>query len=117
MATLAAATVTAVNTYQGGRLFRSFKRRANLVLVTYGNGVDTYPTSPAGIALPAFGQFGMVRFLEYLHILDFNTADALIYKYDLTNKTIRIYVGGGSEETGAYVPPNNSKINCLAIGW
>jgi hypothetical protein len=116
MAVLAAATVTFLNTYQGGRLFRAYKRRGNLVNVIYGNGTDTYPTSPPGIALPPFGAFGMVRFLEYLQIIDFNTGDVNVYKYDVTNKTIRIYVAG-AEMTGASVPVNNSKVICMAIGW
>jgi hypothetical protein len=121
MAALGAATVTVLNTYQGGRLMRAFKRRGNLVNVIFGDNASTYPSG--GIVLPAFGAFGMVRFLEYLQFIDNVSGDGYVYKYDVANKKIRIYTGAASaslplvEVSTSFVPANNVTLISLAVGW
>ncbi|PWT71727.1 MAG: hypothetical protein C5B59_17260 [Bacteroidetes bacterium] len=129
MTAIAAANVT-VTTVQsapsarGGQRMFEESRKNNLVKIVFGDGSLTYPTG--GIPMPAIGNFGMRRFLEYISILSDNL-DAFIYKWDFPNQKIRIYyptqqTGGAGNRAGVEfgvsdVPALNTTLYAEAVGW
>jgi hypothetical protein len=68
------------------------KRKRNRVKIAFGDSALTYPTG--GVPLPAFGQFGMKRFLEYITLTDANDASGITWKFDQENKKLRAFVPG-----------------------
>lgn len=62
-----------------------------LATVAFGDGSLTYPAN--GVPLPAIGAFGFRKGLDFALVAD-NPADGLVYKYDKTNHSIRIYTQG-----------------------
>lgn len=88
MADIAAANVTI--TVQRKRITGARKR--NRVKIAFGDGALTYPAG--GVPLPAFGQFGMKRFLEFITITDMDDSHGLVWKYDQENNKLRAYSQG-----------------------
>jgi hypothetical protein len=65
------------------------KRKRNRVKIVFGDGALTYPAG--GVPLPAFGQFGMKRFLEVVALSDANDGVGLVWKVDQENLKLRAY--------------------------
>jgi hypothetical protein len=86
MADLAASDVTI--TVQETRIEGARKR--NRVKIAFGDGALTYPAN--GVPLPAFGSFGMKRYLEYITITDANDASGIMWKFDQENKKLRAWL-------------------------
>jgi hypothetical protein len=61
--------------------------KMNAGTIAFGDGALTYPFG--GIEMPAIGSFGMNKEMTNLQILD--SADGLVYKYDQTNRKIRVF--------------------------
>lgn len=70
------------------------KRKRNRVKIAFGNGTLTYPNAAGGVPLPAFGNFGFKRFIEFLSITDENDASGIVWKYDQENHKLRGYIPG-----------------------
>ena len=89
MADIAAGDLT--YTKQEGRdeLTGSSKYRA-VYSVAFGDGTDTYPAG--GIPLTK-GKLGMPNVIESVNFSEASAGDGLIYKYDDSADTIRIYQG------------------------
>lgn len=68
------------------------RRRRNLVKITFGDGVKTYPAG--GVPMAAASAFGMVRNLDQLVIFD-ESATGIAWSYDKTNNKLRGYFGPG----------------------
>ena len=88
MADLASTDVT-ITVVQARRTERA---RQNRVKIQFGDGALTYPTG--GVPLPAFGNFGLKKSLEYLILFDENDATGIVWKYDYDNKKLRGYIQG-----------------------
>lgn len=61
--------------------------KMNSGTIAFGDGALTYPFG--GIEMPAIGSFGMNKEMTNLQILD--SVDGYIYKYDQTNRKIKMY--------------------------
>lgn len=88
MADLTAANVTVTvlkKRIAGGR------KRARCKIV-FGDGALTYPTG--GVPMPAFGSFGMKRFLDYFILTDPDDAQGIMWKYDQETNKLRAYIQG-----------------------
>lgn len=68
------------------------KQRRNVVTITFGDGVLTYPSG--GVPLPAAASFGMVRNIDFIVITDANDAAGIVWKYDQANHKLRGYIQG-----------------------
>ena len=100
------------------------KQRRNRVTIAFGDGVLNYPNAAGGVPMPSFGDFGMVRRLQYLSFIDAANGNGLVYKYDQTNKKIRIYEGDYAQgadaplvELDAGDTPAATTLTAEAIGW
>jgi hypothetical protein len=58
-----------------------------LATLAFGGGAMTYPAN--GVPLPAKEKFGINKKISFVNLQD--PIDGLVYKYDPTNHTIRIY--------------------------
>jgi len=68
------------------------KLRMNECKIQFGDGALTYPAG--GIPMPAIGAFGMNKEVKGLTWYDESNGDGFVYKYDKTNRAIRIYSQG-----------------------
>lgn len=68
------------------------KKRRNIVKIQFGDGAKTYPSG--GVPMPTQDQFGMIRQLDYLNILDQDDSNGVFWKYDKDNNKLRSYVQG-----------------------
>lgn len=68
--------------------------------LTFGDGALTYPSG--GVPLPAIGQYGLSRQVDYAGI-SAPPDSGYTYHYDYTNHKLRIY-NGGTELTTAATP-------------
>lgn len=99
------------------------KKKRNRVKITFGDASDTYPSG--GVPMPEFGQFGMVRNLDYLNMFDADDAQGLIFKYDSENHKVRMYEGDFSETGDASFVELDSGSDAVAattiyaeaVGW
>jgi hypothetical protein len=82
----------------GGAAFKNF----TLAGITFGNSTLTYPAN--GVPLPAIGNFGRRKAIDF-GLVSQNPDDGLLYKYDKTNHSIRIYTQGF--KTGATAATSN----------
>lgn len=64
--------------------------RSNIVDITFGDGVDTYPSG--GVPLTK-AKLGMPAVIKSFSLSDPASANGFIYKYDDANEKIRIYQG------------------------
>ena len=89
MADLAASDVTVTMV----RKDKMRKTRMNLVTIAFGDGAKTYPAN--GVPMPALSsrKFGLEREMD-LQFLEV-PQDGYVYKYDRTNRTIRMYQSAG----------------------
>jgi hypothetical protein len=71
-------------------------QQLNVVSVTFGDGVDTYPAG--GVPL-TIGKMGCPTRVVSLNILDEANANGYLYKYDRTNNKIRVYQSAASTHT------------------
>lgn len=55
--------------------------------VEYGDGALTYPAG--GVPLPASGVFGLPRYLGGLTMMESDSTQAMLVKYDLANHKVR----------------------------
>lgn len=113
MPAITAANV-AVTMLDVGRKVIEEKRKRNRVKIVFGDGALTYPAG--GVPMPALGVFGFVRLLDGLLIYQSAPDDALIYKYDAVNNTIRIWTPSTGAELAA-PPASNRTLFAEAIGW
>jgi hypothetical protein len=103
------------------RIYGTGKKRRNRVTLTYGDGAKTYPTG--GVPMPAFGSFGLIRQMDYLVVVDQSSADGFVYKYDVTNNKLKIFVeqavGTNTPlaEASAALAPAATTVICEAVGW
>lgn len=67
-----------------------------VVEIKFGNGTLTYPTG--GIPLTR-GKMGLPRHIKSLLLIDPESSDGLVYKFDLDNEKLRIYQGDYSVST------------------
>lgn len=88
MADIASTDVTI--TVQEKRIEGARKRAR--VKIAFGDGALTYPSG--GVPLPAYGQFGMKRFLEYIVLTDSDDATGIVWKFDQENKKLRAFIPG-----------------------
>lgn len=63
--------------------------RMNKVTIAFGNGALTYPAN--GVPMPAKLRFGMAKGIIDLMLLQPPPGDGLVYKYDPTNHTVRMW--------------------------
>lgn len=66
------------------------KTRRNRIKLTFGDGVDTYPSG--GVPMPVAGNLGMKRNVDFLTVFDENDASGIMWKYDKDNHKLRGYV-------------------------
>lgn len=67
-------------------------RKRNRCKIVFGDGALTYPSG--GVPMPAFGKFGLKKFLTYLEFFDTDDALGVIWKYDFENQKLRCYIQG-----------------------
>jgi len=67
------------------------KKKIVNVTVAFGDGSLTYPSG--GVPMPSFLSFGLGRSLDHLRLVDPANANGYLYKWDRTNKKLRIYQG------------------------
>ena len=82
----------------GGGAFKNM----SLATIAFGDSAKTYPAN--GIPLPAIGNFGFRKAIDF-GLVSQNPDDGLIYKYDKTNHSIRVYTQGFA--TGATAATTN----------
>jgi hypothetical protein len=88
MADLTASDVTvAIGPKERDMGGRSLTKRMVAGTIAFGDGVSTYPAN--GVPLPAIGNFNMVREIGRIFIEP--PVDALEYRYDAANHSIRMY--------------------------
>lgn len=120
MAAIAAADVTYTIRTGQDELTGSSKIR-RVVEIGFGDATDTYPTG--GVPLTK-AKMGLPNVIESLTFVEASAGDGLIYKYDDSAATIRIYNadydatadGALVEYTTASVPAATSLIVDV-IGW
>lgn len=66
----------------------SDKIKRVLATITFGDGVSTYPSGGIPVAYATLGFRNTIKSLE---LVDDSSGDGYVYKYDYTNKKIRIY--------------------------
>jgi hypothetical protein len=114
MVALTAANV-AVTQMDVGRKSITSKKKRFRVKIVFGDGALTYPA--LGVPMPAYGMFGMVRFLDGFENIEAASDDTNIYKYDFVNNKMRIWIPSTGVEMGAVAPAANRTIYADAIGW
>lgn len=88
--------------------------------LVFGDGASTYPTGGIPITL---AQLGFRNTLRALNIIDMNSGDGYIYKFNLSTMKIRIYTGGAStsvplvEVSTAFVPVAGVALQVEAEGY
>lgn len=92
--------------------------RDDIVDVSFGDGVLTYPAG--GVPLSAV-KLGMPNFLRSLEMVSPGSANGFLYKYDSTNKKIRIFqqdgtTGALTELSGAATPAA-ATLRVHVYGW
>ena len=93
--------------------------RENLVEVSFGDAVDTYPAG--GIPLTK-ANMGMPNELKELHLVDPSSGDGFVYKYDEDAESIRIYqeadsAGALAEFSGGSTVVAATTLLVKAIGY
>lgn len=89
--------------------------------VSFGNGVDTYPTGGVPVVI---GRLGCPTKLDEFHIMGAG-ANGLVYKYDFANNKIRIYQGDNDagadgplvELAGGVATPALASLKVKVSGW
>ena len=114
MVALTAANVV-VTQMDGGRKTIESKKKLFRVKIVFGDGALTYPA--LGIPMPAYGVFGMVRFLDGIDSLETASDDTNIYKFDSVNNKLRIWIPNTGVEMGAVAPAANRTLYGFATGW
>lgn len=66
-------------------------KNISLASVQFGDGAKTYPTG--GVPLPAIGNFGFQRQLDFVGIQE-PSGNGFHYKYDSTNHKIKVFTQG-----------------------
>lgn len=99
-----------------------FKKRRNKVTMTLGTGAnDGYPAG--GIPIPTtVGDYGMVRNLDYVHIIDANSASGIVWKTGVTGNVFRGYRQGSTTgailiELGTATVMAGQVFIVEAVGW
>lgn len=90
MTALASSDVSVSCTARNRDIVPAGPKQVNLVDITFGTGVLTYPTG--GVPLPAIGQFGYKKAIEFCAIEQ--PADGYVYKYDRANHKMMILAQG-----------------------
>ena len=119
MTAITAANVTVTPTQDTRQIFGKNKRSFNADII-FGDGTLTYPA--LGIPLPTANGFGLPRAIDDI-IIRSPREDGLLYTWDSTNKTIRIFYPtsatagphAGDEVATGYVPAATT-IKALVIG-
>ncbi len=70
---------------------RGLGKNMSVFSISFGDGALTYPSG--GIPLPAIGNFGMRRQIDFMSI-EPDPDDGFVYKFDQTNHKLRIYTQG-----------------------
>jgi len=87
MADIAASGVTYVQ--QPGSHQNGGSQNVRIYTVAFGDGTDTYPAGGVPITK---GSIGCPTDIQSAKILDSSDADGYLYKYDMANDKIRIYL-------------------------
>jgi hypothetical protein len=90
-------------------------KNMSLASITFGGGALTYPTN--GVPLPAIGTFGFRKAIDF-GIVAQAPGDGFIYKFDQTNRSIRVYTQGfktGSTEAGGETDTGALVKNSLGV--
>ena len=96
MADIAAGDVTYVtiqSNVDGGRGARN-----TVTDITFGDGVDTYPSGGVPITV---GKIGAPVSLETVNFVEPDAGNGFVYKYDVSADTIRIYQGDNDNAADA----------------
>lgn len=96
------------------------KKKRNRCTITLGTGENDYP--PAGIPLPTYPSWGMVRNIEYIHMYDSNATDGTVWKYSASGHALRGYIQTTTTavalaELATTVTITGSSWQCEAVGW
>lgn len=123
MADIAAADVVYANK-QGDRIPKADNagRKHFVFEITFGDGVDTYPTG--GVPLTR-AKLGLPEAIEEFYIMDAGNGNGFVYKYDYDEEKIRIYQGdndGGAdgplvELVGETATPAEATLVVKVVGW
>ncbi len=92
MAEIAAANV-AVSVPSGKRDIGGVHVAKNITMaeITFGNDTLTYPTG--GIPMPAIGQFGFKKAIDFVAV-EQPPANGFVYKFDRANHKLKIFTQG-----------------------
>lgn len=90
MTALAAADVTVSCTARNRDIVPAGPKQVNLVDISFGDDTLTYPTG--GVPMPAIGNFGYKKAIEFCAIEQ--PANGYFYKYDRTNHKMMVYTQG-----------------------
>lgn len=92
--------------------------RDDIVDITFGNGVLTYPAG--GIPLQAV-KLGMPNFLRTFELVSPASANGFVYKFDSAALKLRIYQQDGTTgalaELGALATPAAATLRVHVQGW
>jgi hypothetical protein len=86
MTAISGASLSALNIRT--KQVNSDKIKKVVATITFGNGALTYPALGVPVTAALFGFRNTIQSLEFV---DDSSGDGYVYKYDATNKTIRIY--------------------------
>lgn len=96
--------------------------KSNLVSVAFGNGVLTYPSG--GIPLTK-ASLGCPNNIRLANLINADSSNGFVYKYDLANNKVRIYQGDNDNAADAALielvattaTPAAATLVIEAIGW
>ena len=109
MADIAATDVT----YTINKKQRIGKKHFVQATLTFGDGVLTYKTG--GIPLTT-ASFGLYRDIDDLHVTESN-ANALLYEYDKSANTLRVFTEARVEQTGGATAVAATTLEVAVWGW
>lgn len=115
---MAAATATNV-TVTVEKTVVEGKRKRSRCKIEFGNGSLEYGTT-SGIPLPSYGQWGFVRFFEFLSLSD-SVSTGILWNYDQSNHRLQGFrtgaTGAALEQLTSAVTPAAQTLYGEAVGW
>lgn len=100
-------------TYTINQRVRAGRRFFVEATLTYGDGAMTYKTG--GVPLTA-ASLGFRRGIETLVVVESN-ANALLYEFDISAVTLRIFTEARVEQTGGSTAIAATTLRVWAMGW
>lgn len=86
--------------------------RINTVKVVFGDAILTYPSG--GVPMPTYPSWGLMKELEFFHIVDADDAVGQIWKWDYVNKKLRSYIQGAVIEAAGAATLDDYPLNATA---